>query len=379
MGTERFLILSFSISIFSALSCIVLLLIKIAKESLNKFMKRFILLLIFAYTIEIVYMLSLFFYHFNIALFMPFKAVNFFAALLFPILFYHFIFKLTRLKTHEYFKPWHYAAPLILALLFYLLFARTPKELINHSDYKSLTLIKGHEIYSIFNYGRFYIEVVFSIIYIYLSAKRITHYRNEIVQYSSNIERSSLAWVYQVFGITILVFVFPIVYYFTTPEIHFKFISFLIPNILVLIFNVVICYNVFQQNFILLTEDIVLDKLSDLTSPGKDQLTHKKVYNYMINKKPYLDPYLKITDLAPMFATNRSYLSSFINTTYGLNFSMYINRFRLEEFYRLKNLPENKNLELDELVYLSGFRSLQSLKRSEKILLTLKKMPAIKL
>ncbi|REC74686.1 hypothetical protein [Chryseobacterium rhizosphaerae] len=344
---------------------------KIATKNLDKFVKRMILLLITSFTVEVVYLLTIFFYNFNTQVFIQLKALNFFAMLVLPVLFYHFVFKLTRLRTSEDFKLSHYVLPFLLALLYGVLFSMAPEELKTDTSDKLPNWIKGQEVYIIFNYSRFYIRLVVLVIYVYLSVKRLIHYRNEIIQYSSDTIVSSLTWLYQIFGMALLIFPFPILYYFTSNDIYIRFIGLLVPNLSVLMFNVVLCYNIFQQNFVLLTEDIIVDKFSDLEKNGNDYLSHKEVHAYMMTKKPYLDPYLKITDLVPVFATNRTYLSSFINTTYGLNFSMYINKFRLEEFYYLKGLPENKDMDIDELVYLSGFRSFQSLKRSEKILSSL--------
>lgn len=48
-----------------------------------------------------------------------------------------------------------------------------------------------------------------------------------------------------------------------------------------------------------------------------------------------------MTDLQETFHTNRTYLSNFVNRTYKVNFSCYINRLRLSELRRLQNLPSN--------------------------------------
>ncbi len=53
---------------------------------------------------------------------------------------------------------------------------------------------------------------------------------------------------------------------------------------------------------------------------------------------------LKITDLAAMAGTNRTYVSKAINQQSGLNFSEYINRLRIEEAKRLIRESEGKML-----------------------------------
>ncbi|WP_426482142.1 hypothetical protein [Chryseobacterium sp. R2ACT005] len=281
------------------------------------------------------------------------------------------IFKLTRLRTAEQFSYGYYVVPLILAGGYCLWFAFIPWRVLLLMDAKDIQWIEGYKGFIFFDYSRFYIRMILSGIYLYLAVKRIIRYRREIVQYSSNMEETSLVWLYQIFGVLFLVTPFPILYYFIDSEVYKKFIGLLIPLLFILIVNVTICYHIFKQNFILLTEDIIADRLSEQEKEFREPLSHEVVSRYMDEKKPYLDPNLKITDLITIFGTNRTYLSSFINTTYGLNFSMYINRYRREEFQRLKNLPEYKNAEEEELVYLSGFRSLQSFKRSEKILKSL--------
>ena len=371
MEIERLLlIISFSIAVFSALFCGILLMMRLF-GSKEKFVKRVIILLISCYIVEVIYVLTIFFYNFDKETFIQIKSINFLTMLLLPIMFYHLIFKLTRLRTNEKFSFLHYAAPIILSVVYGVWLTYIPQSILLFMDEKDIRWITGYKIFIFFDYSRFYIRLILSLIYLSLAINRVILYRKEIVQYSSNMEETSLTWIYQIFGILFSVIPFPVIYYFVDIEIYRGFVGLLIPHLLILLLNVTICYHIFKQNFILLTEDILTDKLSEQEKePRELLLSHEVVSSYMEEKKPYLNPNLKITDLITVFGTNRTYLSSFINTTYGLNFSMYINRYRLEEFKRLKKLPEYKTIEDEELVYLSGFRSYQSFKRSEKILKT---------
>jgi len=47
--------------------------------------------------------------------------------------------------------------------------------------------------------------------------------------------------------------------------------------------------------------------------------------------KVYLNPDLNIWEVASLLGTNRTYLSGFINKTYNVNFSAFVNRYRVEE------------------------------------------------
>lgn len=87
----------------------------------------------------------------------------------------------------------------------------------------------------------------------------------------------------------------------------------------------------------------------------------------MLSAKPFLDPELKITDLVGDLMTNRTYLSSFINTTYKMNFSQFINSCRFKEYLKLKHdTAQMQYFESDEdIILASGFRNYESFKRTE--------------
>lgn len=94
---------------------------------------------------------------------------------------------------------------------------------------------------------------------------------------------------------------------------------------------------------------------------------------YILNKLNYelsrnrihTNPNLTINDVANLIGTNRTYISSTINTFYNQNFCSYINRFRLDE---LKNyIAEDDSMSNQELAYRSGFGSIDTMKRALKL------------
>lgn len=86
-------------------------------------------------------------------------------------------------------------------------------------------------------------------------------------------------------------------------------------------------------------------------------LTKRNFERYVVREKLFLNPKLKMTDLQETFHTNRTYLSNFVNRTYGVNFSCYINRLRLGELRRLQNLPSNAGKPATRLYAQAGFTS----------------------
>lgn len=89
----------------------------------------------------------------------------------------------------------------------------------------------------------------------------------------------------------------------------------------------VLCYDLLSGNFEIITPPQVEESFGKKES----RLNRIDFDIYMQKHKPYLNPDLKITDLLLPFATNRHYMSEFINKEYKMNFSRCINTFRMQE------------------------------------------------
>ncbi len=77
--------------------------------------------------------------------------------------------------------------------------------------------------------------------------------------------------------------------------------------------------------------------------------------SWMADKKPYLDKDFRLLDLMQVLPVNRSYLSKYINTTYGCNFCQFVTNYRIEEAQKiLRERPDTKLLEVAER---TGFAS----------------------
>lgn len=78
----------------------------------------------------------------------------------------------------------------------------------------------------------------------------------------------------------------------------------------------------------------------------------------------YLQPGLTITDLAKTIHTNRTYLSAYINQTYGISFREWISRLRID--YAKKSMLENPEMSIAEISEKSGFLSISNFNSSFK-------------
>lgn len=77
----------------------------------------------------------------------------------------------------------------------------------------------------------------------------------------------------------------------------------------------------------------------------------------MHNEKAYLDSKLTIEQLAKKINTNRYYLSRAINSVYNMNFSGYVNQYRINEAIRLFSLSEYQNYTLEGIANTVGFNT----------------------
>ena len=95
----------------------------------------------------------------------------------------------------------------------------------------------------------------------------------------------------------------------------------------------------------------------DDSSAEKDDLLGRNLDVYMREGKAYLNPNLKLSDLATAMATNRTYISNFINHQLGTTFYDYVNSFRVEHACGLLTQTDKT---ISVIAEESGFNSPQS-------------------
>jgi len=99
-------------------------------------------------------------------------------------------------------------------------------------------------------------------------------------------------------------------------------------------------------------------------SSEKDYGTCQKLSELVEGQKLYLQPGLKITDVASELGTNRSYLSEYINRKFGLSFCDYINTYRVRHAMDL--ISKRETGDMTDIYLDSGFASEASFYRNFK-------------
>lgn len=98
-----------------------------------------------------------------------------------------------------------------------------------------------------------------------------------------------------------------------------------------------------------LREDAISEDMNDVA---------KRFIDYFEKDKPYLNPDIRIMDVAEHLFTNKTYLSRAINIKFGKNFSQLVHWFRIRDAVSI--YIESGNMSMQELHLKVGFRSMST-------------------
>lgn len=133
-----------------------------------------------------------------------------------------------------------------------------------------------------------------------------------------------------------------------------------------MLFYILSCNSMLSGNY-MIVEPYEPEKPAEKDNANQ-QLGRERVERYLADKKPWLDPEFRITDMAKDLFTNRAYISAFINKEYGVNFNRLINGYRLREVERLRQEEAQKQRRISslQLVLNAGFSSYRSYLRAKE-------------
>ncbi len=83
----------------------------------------------------------------------------------------------------------------------------------------------------------------------------------------------------------------------------------------------------------------------------------EKLFHFLENEKPYLNPSLSLRTLAEMLEMHPNKLSWLLNKKLSRKFNEFVNHYRLDHFKTLARDPENQHISIIGLAYESGFNS----------------------
>lgn len=94
-----------------------------------------------------------------------------------------------------------------------------------------------------------------------------------------------------------------------------------------------------------------------------DKITRQQLLDLVKKNELYKNPDLRITDIALMAGTNRTYISRIVNEEMQTNFCDWVNGFRIEHVKEIMKNPEYDGLSMLQIAEMSGFSSLSAFYR----------------
>ena len=350
----------------------------------NQKINRPVAVLWFYFACCLINWISVFFYFHLPDLFVAINALVMFTFIMAQVLFYQFLFHITRLEESERFSHRHYLLPASIALLLTVLMIVTPFEsqkltIMSKGQYKG-----GSYLFYIVSNSKMAIRLLFTLVYTTLSFIRLNQYRRQIENHSANYEKSSLHWVRTFLILSLSLIPIPLMGMLLPRDVAATSLLLTANNMVILFQYAFLCYHVIAHNFI--SFDHLSERRHDIKSRVSDdavetnpiaaqeeKIGHQSKTGiskadfeaFMLRERPYLNPDLRLIDLAIQLNTNRTYLSNFINSEYAINFNRLINQFRMKELESISTLNQNKNKTEKELAEMAGFGSYRNFKRYE--------------
>lgn len=355
---------AFSTPVLCAVGCMLMMLMDAHNCKRNRQEKRLRLYLAFIYLVTALGWLGVVLYVVSPDGYISYHTVFLLTLMLDQVMFYRLVAILTDTGGSRPFNRMHVVIPFVITAVSLGCDLLVPAE-------KQMNVVYGGEgatsdvwlgvVYA----STSVVFIVYNTLYPLLSLRNIRRYRRFVVDYSSEAQRTSLDWL---FGIQLLILVcvpVPLAGVLLNINIFASPWFVWLGALPYFAFYIVLCYNMLDGNYLIIQPEPADGKEEDATQK-ESALDRKQVERYLREKKPYLNPRLRITDLTAGLKTNRNYLSAFINREYGMNFSRLINCCRLAELDKLRNSPRYSGKSNMELVLMAGFGNYRNYLRVKK-------------
>lgn len=310
--------------------------------------------------------------------------------MLVPVQVYCFICALSENERLGRFSMWHYVLPGIIVAILGVWSLFVPWEVQESLMEGRGAIVPGYEKYSAYFLIKPTVRICFTAVYSVLVLTRLYRYY-WVIGKRDGVVRRPVQWIRILTGFVLSILPVTIVAGFLPRDQYLTSWLTILFMLLLVAEHLVMGYNVINRNFLLYVADKTDKKVApkpgaksrgnadnDLVRVNDSghtaeketmrepafRLNRRNFDAYMKTHRPWLDPHLRITDLTEPLGVNRTKLSNFVNKTYGVNFSRYMNRLRLREIKRLTGLPSNADKNPSQLALKAGFANDRGYRRA---------------
>ena len=362
--TDLLLVISFAAPLSSALTCTILLVVRYYEKERYGRTKHNRLLIRYFWTLSIVCALVLL-NLFRITSGSRLASTLFlFSSMYSVVVFYHIVHLIMSTQEKSKISKTHYFLPLIITSIYSFLFYETPLCIFAQPTFSKFFGINLHLLPSIAFFSKYWIWFVYKVIYSLIILQQLFVYKKQIINYSAEQDRTSMNWLVCIICINLIFIPFPILSLILEKDHILIPLMIYVTNLMIMLQSIILFYNMFTNNYLIVISD---NRKAVQESPSLSSKIDKKIFEeYIAKEKPYLNPELRITDMILPLGTNRTYLSNFINNTYGMSFSCYINNCRIKELEYYRSNPKMGIYTDEDLVVRAGFSSYRGYKRFVK-------------
>ncbi|MDD2243368.1 MAG: helix-turn-helix transcriptional regulator [Dysgonamonadaceae bacterium] len=221
-------------------------------------------------------------------------------------------------------------------------------------------------------------KIIFSIeliLTVFFSLKLLIEYNKKVNEFYSNTGGKDLTqfkWV--MFGLLITAIVSLISniigksYFITNPLLLF------IPSLTHSTVLYFIGYVGYRQNFTVADlerdiqehttkNDVTQNETCLITNKNNNEKHIKQLLNLFEEKQIFKNPDLRITDVALLMGSNRTYMSNMLNMNMNTSFNELVNSYRVEYAVKLLRSTESENMPMADIAIEAGFPSLSTFYR----------------
>lgn len=182
-------------------------------------------------------------------------------------------------------------------------------------------------------------------------------YQQLMRQEVSNIEDINISWVKFFMTVFLVINIFFLFGLFAVIHLDYMMWVWKAVGVVFSLSVFALGYKGILQKEIFYNDDTTKPVDPPITKNKPDQELIDKLVAYMLEKKPFLDPELTLSNLARDRNMSRSQLSQLINDGIGENFYDFVNKYRVEEVKRLMTDPKMTNFNLLGIALEAGFKS----------------------
>lgn len=219
------------------------------------------------------------------------------------------------------------------------------------------------------------LRLLYLLIYIGISIKWLQLYKQQGWAQFSNLEQFKVNWLYQFLAFSFIIWFvvalgLRVNYYNGNPHANaYQFIFLILP-----LFIYWICYQALNQpaifsqldlkavkNLVRTNAKIEKKQIAKYQRSGLSQQAistlENKLTTLMSVQEPFLNPQLKLNDLAQLLEVSSHHLSQILNDSLKQNFYEFINAYRVEKAKKNLLAPSKQHYTIEAIAFESGFQS----------------------